>query len=144
MNEEHVNESMINGNFKVMGMTCAACAISLESYLQPLKGVIRVSVNYPNQSVFIDFDDQLISIETISAKAKEIGYTILVGDSEKVNVEFDELEHQRLKNLKKKLTFSAILSLPVFIISMFFMGAIPYENWILLALSVPILAWCSS
>ncbi len=144
MSEGHLNDSMINGNYKVMGMTCAACAISLESYLQPLNGVIRVSVNYPNQSVLIDYDDRLVSIETIGAKAKEIGYTILVGDNDKVNAEFDVLEHQRLKILKTKLIFSTALSLPVFVISMFFMGIIPYENWVMLALSVPVLAWCGS
>lgn len=37
--------------YKVAGMTCAACAISVESYLKPQKGIIEVTVNYPNQSV---------------------------------------------------------------------------------------------
>ena len=38
----------------------------------PSQGVRNVVVNYPNQSAFIDFDEQVISIETIQQKLKEI------------------------------------------------------------------------
>lgn len=131
-------------NYKVSGMTCAACAISLESYLLPLDGVRSVSVNYPNQSVAVDFDSQLISLETISKKAKEIGYTILTGDEKEVANEFEQIEEKRLKSLKSKLIFSATFSAPVFIMAMFFMGKIPYENWIMMILSIPVLAWSGS
>lgn len=144
MNEELVRETMINGNYKVVGMTCAACAISLETYLKPLNGVEHVAVNYPNQSVVIAFDSRLISQETISAKAKEIGYTIMFGDAEKVNAEFGMIEQKRLKVLKAKLIFSTFFSVPIFVISMFFMDAFPYENWLMLALSIPVMTWSGS
>lgn len=144
MNENDNSESIINGNYKVVGMTCAACAISLETYLNPLNGVEKVAVNYPNQSVVITFDSRLISLEMISTKAKEIGYTIMFGEVDKVNIEFELIEQKRLKELKAKLILSAIFSLPIFAISMFFMGAIPNENWLMLALSVPVITWSGS
>lgn len=129
---------------KVSGMTCASCAISLETYLKPLDGVSNVSVNYPNQSVAIDFDIDKISIEKIQKTAKEIGYDILIGDSKETQKTFEKNEENRLSTLKSKLIFSAVFSVPVFILAMFFMGKMPYENWIMLALSIPVLFWSGS
>ncbi len=135
---------IVKKNLKVGGMTCAACAGSLESYLQPLEGVLSVRVNYPNQSLVIEYDESLISLEKIVKSAKEISYDILTGDEKEVEKQFEEMEDLRLKTLKKKLIISALFSVPIFIIAMFFMGKIPYENWIMLILSLPALFWAGS
>lgn len=142
--EQVKTPNIVNENYKVSGMTCAACAISLESYLTPLEGVVKVAVNYPNQSVAIDYNPQIISIENIQQKAKEISYTILIGDANEAKKTFEKIEEKRLKDLKVKLLFSAIFSIPVFIMAMFFMGKIPYENWLMMALSAPVLFWSGS
>ena len=125
--------------YKVSGMTCAACAISIETYLKPQKGVLEVAVNYPNQSVTINYDETIIPLETIGNKVKEIGFKLIVGDKEDTKKEFEALEVKRLKSLKSRLIFSAIFSIPVFVMSMFLMGKIPYENWIMMILSLPVL-----
>lgn len=135
---------VVKENHKVSGMTCAACAISVESYLKPLEGIAEVSVNYPNQSVAIAYDGDLISIETIKKKIKEIGYDILIGEPKETQKEFEALEEIRLKTLRSKLIFSAVFSIPVFVMAMFFMGKIPYENWIMMLLSIPVLFWSGS
>ncbi len=127
--------------YKIAGMTCAACAVSVESYLKPQKGIIKVAVNYPNQSVTLEYDEKQISIETISEKIKEIGYTLIFGANQNTQKVFEELEEKRLESLKFKLLFSAVFSIPIFIMAMFFMGQIPYENWIMMALSIPVLFW---
>lgn len=131
-------------SYKVSGMTCAACAVSVESYLKPLDGVKNVSVNYPNQSVILEFDESQIAIETIQSKVKEIGYEIITGEAKEVQKAFEEKEEVRLKKLKSKLIFAAIFSIPIFIMAMFFMGKIPYENWIMMVLSIPVLFWSGS
>jgi Cu2+-exporting ATPase len=135
---------VIKETYKVAGMTCAACAISVESYLSPLKGINNVAVNYPNQSVALDYDINKISIETIRQKIKEIGYDILIGETKETQKVFEELEEKRLKGLRSKLIFSAIFSFPLFVMAMFLMGEIPYENWIMMSLSIPVLFWSGS
>ncbi|WP_282072919.1 heavy metal translocating P-type ATPase [Polaribacter atrinae] len=125
--------------YKVAGMTCASCAISIESYLKPQEGVIDVAVNYPNQSVTISYDENIIPLETIGNKVKEIGFKLILGTKEDTKKEFEALEAKRLATLKKKLIFAAIFSVPIFIMSMFLMGKIPYENWIMMALALPVL-----
>ncbi|PQJ73206.1 heavy metal translocating P-type ATPase [Polaribacter butkevichii] len=125
--------------YKVAGMTCASCAISIETYLKPQKGILEVAVNYPNQSVTISYDENIIPLETIGNKVKEIGFKLILGTKEDTKKEFEALEEKRLATLKKKLIFAAIFSVPIFIMSMFLMGKIPYENWIMMALALPVL-----
>ncbi|WP_199269178.1 heavy metal translocating P-type ATPase [Polaribacter sp. L3A8] len=125
--------------YKVAGMTCASCAISIESYLKPQKGILDVAVNYPNQSVTISYDENIIPLETIGNKVKEIGFKLILGTKEDTKKEFEALEAKRLATLKKKLIFAAIFSVPIFIMSMFLIGKIPYENWIMMALALPVL-----
>ena len=137
-------KSMVKETYKVSGMTCASCAVSLETYLKPLNGVLDVSVNYPNQSVIIDYDSELVSIDTLQESAKEIGYELLTGKAEDNGRSFEAIEKQRLKLLQRKLIFSAVFPIPIFIMSMFFMGVVPYENWIMMALATPVLFWSGS
>jgi len=133
-----------SGNYKVLGMTCAACAGSVESYLKPQKGIKNVVVNYPNQSVFVEYNESEITLNTIQSKVKEIGYSILVGDKKEMEKAFEKNEEKRLKTLQSKLIFASIFTVPIFVIAMFFMDKVPYENWIMLALSIPVLFWSGS
>ena len=128
-------------HFGVSGMTCASCAISLETHLKNQKGIETVSVNYPNQSVALSYDPELVSVDILQKKAKEIGYEIITGDAREQHLALEETEAQRLSELRKKLIFATVLSIPVFIMAMFFMGKIPYENWIMMILSAPVLFW---
>lgn len=139
-----MKEGVIKGNYKVGGMTCAACAISIETYLSPLDGIRKVTVNYPNQSVALEFESEKISLETIEKKVGEIGYKLLTGkkaDSARV---FEEMERKRLKSLQRKLFISVLFSLPVFIIAMFFSDKIAYANWLMMALSIPVMFYGGS
>jgi P-type Cu2+ transporter len=133
--------SIEKANYKVAGMTCASCAISLESWLKPIEGVLNVSVNYPNQSVALEFDTDKVSLDTLRLKAREINYDIITGEAGESEKVFEAIEEKRLKQLKIKLLFSAVFSIPVFVIAMFFPGKIPYDTWIMMMLSIPVMFW---
>ena len=95
----------MNKSYKIAGMTCAACAVSVESYVKPLDGVHNVTVNYPNQSAVIDFDETIISITKIKSKLKEIGYDLLLGEDDETRKELEDLATKRLETLRNKLIF---------------------------------------
>ncbi len=136
--------STVSKSYKVSGMTCAACALSVESYLKPTNGIVSVAVNYPNQSVSFTYSPNKITIEQIRKKVQEIGYDLLIGNAKEAQKTFEDLEEKKLATLKSKLIFAAFFSIPVFVISMFFMGKLPFENWILLALTTPVIVWSGS
>ncbi len=135
-----MEEVLVKDNYSVKGMTCAACASSLESYLKARDGVINVSVNYPNESVYIEFNQGKIGLSQIKKAANEIGYDVLIETEEEANKDLV----LRLNKLRLKLGISVALTIPVFFISMFFKGSLPFENFILLFLSAPILFWSGS
>lgn len=139
--EERTGDNLKSEDLKVIGMTCASCAISVETYLKPQTGVQLVQVNYPNQSVHLEFEESLISLQEIRAKVKEIGYDLLIGSKEESRKEFEEKEEKRLHQLKWKLIVATVFSLPIFIMAMFFMGKIPGENYIMFGLSLPVVFW---
>ncbi len=141
MIQENGEERLKSEDLKVIGMTCASCAISVETYLKPQTGVELVQVNYPNQSVHIEFDASVISLQEIRGKVKEIGYDLLIGSKEESRKEFEEKEQKRLHELKWKLIVASVFSLPIFIMAMFFMGKIPGENYIMFGLSLPVVFW---
>ena len=129
--------------YPVLGMSCAVCATSVESTLKTQNGVKSASVNYANGEVYVEFDDQLAPVKELQASIKKIGYELIVQEEKPEDV-VKEKEQERFKILKRKFIFSAFLSIPVFIISMFFMPLSHLDKWGLMILSFPVLFYSGS
>lgn len=128
-----------HNTYPVMGMTCAACAVSLESYLGSQTGVEKVVVSYPNQSVYVGFNTEKITEARLAEAAKEIGYELLLGDSAKDGTKAALRAALTLQKLKSKLLVAALCTAPIFTLSMFFMNRLPHEGLIQLLLSLPVI-----
>lgn len=121
--------------FPVTGMTCAACAVSVESIIKSTAGVKDAGVNYANQSAWIEYSDE-VTAEEIQNRTRSIGYDLIV------NVEdpFQEQQAQQQKHyeaLKLRTILAILLSIPITVIGMFFMD-MPYGNYIMMALATPV------
>lgn len=122
----------------VSGMSCAACAASVESMLTSLNGVFSASVNYATSTVQIRFNPLQVSLDQFQAALKPIGYDLVIsGDDE--DEAFEQLELKRHSTLRRRLVVAAIFSLPVFIISMLWHHPSVAVQWLLLALSLPVI-----
>lgn len=128
-----------HNTYPVMGMTCAACAVSLERYLGSQTGVEKVVVSYPNQSVYVGFNTEKITEARLAEAAKEIGYELLLGDSAKDGTKAALRAALTLQKLKSKLLVAALCTAPIFTLSMFFMNRLPHEGLIQLLLSLPVI-----
>ncbi|MGO8610185.1 hypothetical protein ACC848_45375, partial [Rhizobium johnstonii] len=65
-----------------------------------------------------------------------IGYDLIVDAEDPQQVQEDaQLKHD--KELKQRTVWAVLLSIPVVVIGMFFMD-LPYGNWIMMVLSVPV------
>ncbi len=60
----------------IEGMTCAACAKSVESKLKELKGVQSVSVSYQTGSAAIEFDPAVVTLPQLQKAIQGAGYRI--------------------------------------------------------------------
>lgn len=117
-------------------MTCAACAVSVESILKHTKGVKDASVNYANQTALVEWNEKEIDVNGIQNAVRTIGYDIVVSDDNADQIQ-QEAKEQAYSQLKKRTIWSAILTFPVVILGMFLMD-MPGANWISMILSTPV------
>lgn len=119
--------------FPVLEMTCAACAISVESMLKSVEGVKDAGVNFANQDAWVDYDPAIATPEIFQNTIRSIGYDMVIEKENQQEVkEAAQLKHYQ--SVKQRTIWSSVLSLPIVIIGMFFMN-MPYGNWIMMALA---------
>ncbi len=128
----------IKESFPVTGMTCASCAASVESVLKHTEGVFDANVNFANSSVLVEYDEGLNPNQLQNA-LREVGYDIII-DAEDPSEIQQELQQKHYQDIKRRTIWSAILTLPIFVLGMFYMQWEP-GKWISLVLAFPILFW---
>ncbi len=128
----------VKNNFPVSGMSCASCAVSVESMLKSQQGVISASVNFAASSVWVEYNPDITNPKTFRAVIQSIGYDLIADEAESHNQE--EIRQHESAILKQKTIFAALLTLPVVVIGMFLMN-MPFANWIMLVLSTPVVFW---
>jgi Cu2+-exporting ATPase len=103
--------------YPVKNMTCAACAVSVQSMLEAQKGVEKAQVNFAANEVLVDYNPDEVNPLDLKKAVKSIGYDIDIEE----NRDPEALEQERQADLSK-LRFQAfgalILAVPVFIIGM--------------------------
>ncbi len=117
-------------------MTCAACAVSVESMLKATKGVIDAGVNYANQSAWVDYDKKEATPVDLQNAVRSIGYDLVV-DAEDPQAIQEESQQRSYEEVRQRTIWSAILAVPVVILGMFFMD-LPYGNYIAMILTAPV------
>lgn len=130
--------STVKNNFPVTGMSCASCAVSVESMLKSQPGVASASVNFAASSVWVEYNPEITNPKTFREVIQSIGYDLIFDEREADQQE--EIKQHESVVLKRKTIFSAILTLPVVVIGMFLMN-FPFANWIMLVLSTPVVFW---
>ncbi|MCH6198527.1 heavy metal translocating P-type ATPase [Aquiflexum sp. LQ15W] len=120
----------------VTGMSCAACALSVEKTLSNSHGVKSVSVNYANHVALLEWEEDVVSLEKLQQEIQSTGYDLMIEDVLQEDLERMQLE--AYQKLRKKTLYAGILALPVFLIGMFWMN-MPYGNYIMWALTTPVL-----
>jgi Cu+-exporting ATPase len=150
------------------GMTCASCAMRIEKGLKKVPGVLDASVNLATEQASVTFDPAQTGVEQMVQKVEMVGYKALplqtaapsatpvqdasvagdaIGDKVSpepfVSTQADELSRRKAAEIARKrnlLLLGIALTLPVVILSMFFMNLFPGENYLLLALTTPVWA----
>ncbi len=129
--------------YPVTGMSCASCALNVERMLKRQPGVSNASVNYANGSATVELKTPDVQPGELQSAIRSIGYDLVIEDSENSKDESDRLHHYR--RLKFNMIGALLLSMPVMIISMFFMDTTGHHgfqpvNIVLLILTFPVLA----
>ncbi len=70
-------------NMQIAGMTCAACAKTVERVTKKLDGVVTSVVNFSTEKLAIEFDDEKVSLLKIKEAVAKAGYEAIEAIKEK-------------------------------------------------------------
>ena len=124
----------------ISGMTCASCANRIERKLNKLDGV-SATVNYATEKARVEFDPGTVAPEQLVAAVEAAGYQATLPSNEPRAAHGRADEHDETAPLRRRLVFSALLSVPTLLLSM--VPALQFDNWQWLALNLatPVVLW---
>jgi P-type Cu2+ transporter len=125
--------------FRVEGMTCASCALAVEDALRKVPGVTQADVNYAGQTVRITGQNSQPPKRFMQAVQKA-GFKLLEMADEATS---DRHAQIRRLTLTRKLWVAVLLSTPLMVIGMGFMGS-SWADWAMFALSTPVVLYSGS
>lgn len=113
----------------VEGMTCAACANTIEKTLLKQPGVDTANVNYATRTVHLELAEST-KLPKLRKAVKQAGYDLIL---EKAQNDASELTQ-----LRRHLWLAIPLTAVIVVLSMF-IGEFQFKNYVLLALTIPVL-----
>lgn len=123
----------------VLGMSCATCAVSVESVLNSTPGIESAAVNFAAQTVQVEYNNQAVTPLDMQKAVQTVGFDLIV-EVENAAEKQTEAQQIHAENLRRRTLGAMLLAAPTVIIGMFFME-MPYANWIMFGLSLPVLVF---
>jgi Cu+-exporting ATPase len=121
-----------NHSIVLAGMTCAACARTIERALQKVDGVSQASVNFATSQAAVQFNPSVTDVPHLVAAVRDVGYDVVEGEANQEQARNDEFQA-----LRRKLTVSIALFVPILIISMAGLS-FPGVQFLQLTLTLPV------
>lgn len=101
---------MEKAEFKISGMTCAACSSRIERVLNRTEGIDQANVNLVTEKASIAYDQNQVDMDQVFDKVKQLGYEPIALETA------DEAKARKNKELnrqKMKFIIAMLLSLPL-------------------------------
>ncbi|WP_405972154.1 heavy metal translocating P-type ATPase [Streptomyces sp. NBC_00988] len=133
-------ESAAEVELLIGGMTCASCAARVEKKLNRMDGV-SATVNYATEKAKVSYPAG-IQVADLIATVVKTGYTAEEPAPPEPETEAPEdAPDPELASLRERLTVSALLAVPVVLLSM--IPALQFDNWqwLALTLAAPVVVW---
>ncbi len=95
-------------SFKITGMNCSSCAVSIEKALKNTEGVEEAYVNFGTEKAHIKYDSSKVGLETLKEVVENTGYEVDEGSG----------KGERMDSLKKSLITSLTFGIPLIYLAM--------------------------
>ncbi len=135
---------------QLRGMSCVACANSIQKAINRTEGVEECIVNYALEEASVTYNPQLTNIETIGQVVENIGYQAFIDDTDNLFTDDEENKQQESRDFVNKLIVGGVISAFLIITSLPMMTGlyIPFipmwlhNPWLQLVLTTPVMFWC--
>jgi len=131
----------------VTGMTCSSCSARIQKKLNRLDGV-QANVNYATGTASVRYDPAKVGPDELVSTIEATGYGARLpqpppaADGGRQDEDPDEAEHAaEVDALRRRLSVSAVLTLPVLLLAM--VRPLQFDNWqwLSLTLASPVVVW---
>ncbi len=114
--------------YDVGGMSCASCASHIQSTISALDGVQSAEVNLLTGVMKVAYDDSCMNDDTIIRAVTEIGYEASLSGVRAKTEDKKGLKGET-EIMKKRLIYSLIFAVPLFVIAMLHMVGVPMPQF---------------
>ena len=121
---------MIQIQFYVDGMTCAACVAAVERALKAVPGVTGAQVNLATKEAKVTYEEASATPEALYAAVAEAGYEAVQQKAADARAEMERRQAQRVRRLRNSLIVSLAFALPLFYLSMGHMVGLPVPGFL--------------
>ncbi len=127
-------ETEVRSELAVGGMTCSACAASIEQSLNRLEGVASAQVNFATSKATV-FHSDAVGVEALRTAIESLGY------SAPAEIDRDAAEAARQADLWLRFRLAAALTVVVAAVSMIRPLRFDGWEWAALLLATPVVYW---
>ncbi|CEG63354.1 hypothetical protein RMATCC62417_00508 [Rhizopus microsporus] len=133
-------KDIVSTHLVVTGMTCSSCVANIERTLMKLNGVISCHVNLLAKSAVIQHNPDTIGARSLAQMVEQIGYKAELAQNahgetlEEQRVSMKEAMDREIHELRSRFLWSLLFAIPVILIAMIFLMALPSFNHIRMSL----------
>jgi Cu+-exporting ATPase len=150
VSEADLNAPASNVSLPVTGMSCAACARTVEITLGETPGVEAATVNFATGRAAVTFDPAAVGLDDLVQAVRDAGFDVLdtrAGAAEGQDAGAGQVEDLERRAeaaafvvLRRKLVVAVALTVPIMVVSM---AHLHFEgvNLLQLALAIPVVAY---
>ena len=121
----------------VSGMSCAACARTIENQLAATEGVTSAHVNFATSTATVEFDPAHAAVRNLVDAIEELGYGVPQPE--------EQPEQEEYAALKRRLLWAATFAVPVVVLGMIpALMHLAAMSWIQLALAAPVVFYAGA
>lgn len=136
--EAGLAEAISQIDLDIEGMTCSSCAGRIERRLNKIDGV-QATVNFAMESARVNYPESTDPGELVEA-VESVGYGASASDAGGRGLR-DSASGDAAADLRRRFIVSAVLTVPVIVLSMVPPFQFDYWQWVVLALSLPVVTW---
>ncbi len=107
---------------QVEGMTCASCARNVEKVIKKFEGIEKAEVNLSTETLKLSYDVSKVKLGDIKRAVDKAGFKLVEKEQEDVH---QKKKEQEIKNMRNRLIWSAVFTIPLLIVTMGHMVGMP-------------------
>lgn len=128
--------AMVEATYKVVGMTCQSCAVSVQTLLEHVPGVEKAEVHFATQEVVVKHETEIAPFEKLQQALSPAGYELLPDAQTQIAA-----RQRYLKRILRDMVWAGFAAGAGMALHFALMGAPAWVGWGYFALATAVILW---